>query len=304
MTVALGCTSMTPFSYPGNPRRDEMISVLRGALDGGVTTFDTSEIQGPYTGEEMLGDAIGDAGAVVTKFGWEIADGTPTGRLNSHPDVIRASARGSLTRLRRERLDVFMQHRVDPTVPIEDVAGAVKELIDDGLVARFGLCEASPETIRRANAVCPVSVIQNEFSLWSRESASLFPLCEELDMTFMAYSPLGKGMLTGRATANDDSSSPRLHSENFSANMQLVDAVKSYASSIDRTPAQLALGWILAQRPFIMPVAGSTNLTRILDNTRTTALSTSEVARVDDIVAAHPVHGNRYTDKHLSFVER
>lgn len=302
--VALGCTSMTPHSYPDSPRREEMVRTLRTVFDAGVNFFDTSEIQGPHTGEQMLGDALGNRGVVCTKFGWEIADGTPTGNLNSRPAVIRASAEGSLRRLQRERLDVLMQHRVDPNVPIEDVAGTVGELVAEGKVAYLGLCEASPDTIRRAHAVHPVSVLQYEYSIWSREpEKELLDLCDELGIAFMAYSPLGKGMLAGTAQANDDASSPRLHSANFATNQSFAQQLADFAATLDRTPAQLALGWLLAQRDVVFPVAGSTNPGRIIANAETTALRPDEVDHVNQLFDAATIAGERYTDKHLSFVE-
>lgn len=302
--VVLGCTSTTPHSYPDSPRRAEMVDVLRGALEAGVDTFDTSEIQGPFTGEELLGEALGGRGTVVTKFGWEIEDGTPTGRLNSRPEVIRASAEGSLRRLGRDQLDVYLQHRVDPQVPIEEVAGTVGELIQEGKVARFGLCEAAPDTIRRAHAECPLSVIQHEYSLWTRgPETTVLSVARELGLDFMAYSPLGKGFLAGSAQPNDDSSSPRLHTENFAANQQLAKALFALAEEWGMTPAQLALGWLLAQGTDIYPVAGSTNLARIRANAAAQPLDPAQVEAVDTAVAAHPVAGARYTDKHLSFMD-
>lgn len=303
--IALGCTSMTPHSYPDSPRRPEMVNVLRGAFDAGVELFDTSEIQGPFTGEQMLGDALGNHGTIATKFGWEIDGTTPTGRLNSRPEVIRASAHGSLQRLQREHLDYYLQHRVDPDVPIEDVAGSVAELIEAGDVAAFGLCEASPETIRRAHAVCPVSVVQSEYSLWTRDpEEEVLDVCREIGAKFMAYSPLGKGFFAGSATPNADSSSPRLHPENFQANQALSDALGQLADELGRTRANLALGWVLAQGEDIIPVAGSTNLERIKENNAATPLSAEECTRVDEVLAEHPVQGQRYTDKHLSFIEQ
>ena len=303
--VGLGCTSMTPHSYPDSPRRAEMIEVLRGAVDAGIDFFDTSEIQGPYTGEQLLGDALPTSDVtILTKFGWDIdASGTPTGKVNSRPEVIRRSAEGSLRRLGRDHLDVYMQHRVDPEVPIEEVAGAVGELIDAGKVTHFGLSEASPELIRRAHAECPVTVIEHEHSLWSREpEEELLPLTRELGIGFAAYSPLGKGFLAGSAEPNDDSSSPRLHAENFAANKALGDAVKEFAAAREMTPAQLALGWILARSENIVPIPGSTNLERIRSNAEARPLDEETVAELDRVIAQHRVHGNRYTDKHLSYI--
>ncbi len=303
--VALGCTSMTPFSSPNHPRYEEMVRTLREVYEAGVSFFDTSEIQGPFTGEEMLGKALGNRGVVCTKFGWEIDGTTPNGKLNSKPETIRASAHGSLQRLQRDRIEVYMQHRVDPEVPIEDVAGTVGELISTGEVGALGLCEASPETIRRAHAVCPVSVVQYEYSIWTREpEEQLLDLCAELDISFMAYSPLGKGFLAGTAQPNDDASSPRLHRENYARNREFGAALAKLAADMGRTPASLALGWLLAQRDFIFPVAGSTNAERIVANTETTALTAEEVERVENLYRGFNIAGNRYTDKHLSYVER
>lgn len=305
--VGLGCTSMTPHSYPDSPRRDEMIRVLRGALDAGVDLFDTSEVQGPYTGEQLLGDALGtEPATILTKFGWEIDEsGTPTGRVNSRPEVIRSSADGSLRRLGRDHVDIYMQHRVDPEVPIEDVAGTVGELIEEGKVAHFGLSEASPELIRRASTECPVSVIEHEYSLWTREPEDeLLPLARELGIGFVAYSPLGKGFLAGSAQPNDDSSSPRLHSENFAANQKLADAIAQFAAQREMTPAQLALGWVLSRGENIVPIPGSTNLERIRSNAATVSLDADTTAALDDVLSRYEVRGSRYTDRHLSYIPR
>ena len=303
--VGLGCTSMTPHSYPDSPRRAEMIEVLRGAVDAGIDFFDTSEIQGPYTGEQLLGDALPTSDVtILTKFGWDIdASGTPTGEVNSRPEVIHRSADGSLGRLGRDHLDIYMQHRIDPDVPVEEVAGAVGELIDAGKVTHFGLSEASPELIRRAHAECPVTVIEHEYSLWSRDPEDeLLPLTRELGSGLIAYSPLGKGFLAGSAQPNDDSSSPRLHADNFAANQALGDAVKEFAAARDMTPAQLALGWILSRADNIVPIPGSTSLERIRSNAAARPLDADTAAALDDVVAQHRIHGNRYTDKHLSYI--
>lgn len=302
--VALGCTSMTPFSSPDHPRYEEMVRTLREVYDAGVCFFDTSEIQGPFTGEEMIGKALGNRGVVCTKFGWEIDGTTPNGKLNSKPETIRASAHGSLQRLQRDRIEVYMQHRVDPEVPIEDVAGTVGELISAGEVGALGLCEASPETIRRAHAVCPVSVVQYEYSIWSREpEEQLLDLCAELDISFMAYSPLGKGFLAGTAQPNDDASSPRLHRENFVRNAEFGEALSALASKFGRTPASLALGWLLARRDFIFPVAGSTHPQRVVANAQSKALSAHECSSVDELFEQFEIHGRRYTEQHLSYIE-
>ncbi|QQE52555.1 oxidoreductase [Corynebacterium striatum] len=299
--IALGCTSMTPHSYPDSPRRAEMVDVLRGAVEAGVELFDTSEIQGPFTGEEMLGDALGNRARVLTKFGWEIEGGKPTGALNSRPEVIRASAHGSLRRLKRERLDVYMQHRVDQDVPIEEVAGTVKELIDAGDVAAFGLCEASPETIRRAHKVCPVKYLEYEYSIFSRDvEEEIIPLARELGAEFMAYSPLAKGLLAGRSEPDDDSSSPRLHSANFAANKQLAQEVA--AAVPGRNDSEIALGWLLAKD--VVPIAGSTNLARIKENLAVTALSAQECEAIDEVLSRKPVQGARLTQLHEGFVDK
>ena len=339
--IGLGCTGMTPHSYPDSPRREEMIQVLRTAAELGVEFFDTSEIQGPYTGEELLGDAFaraqsqpagqeGPAGAssaapgnsscnspdraptIATKFGWNIDNGQPTGELNSRPENIRRVAQESARRLGVERLDLFMQHRVDPEVPIEEVAGTVGELVDEGLVAHFGLCEASATTIARAHREFPVAAVESEYSLWSRGvEESVLPTCAQLGIGFIAYSPLSKGMLTGQLTEpNADSNSPRLHPENFAQNQRNAARVAEIAQRYDATAAQIALAWLLdrgAQHPGGMLVLpGSINPARIKENVAAASLmlADDDRAALDNLVLTHPVAGERYVDKHLRFIDR
>lgn len=324
--IGLGCTGMTPHSYSDSPRRQEMIQVLRTASELGVEFFDTSEIQGPYTGEELLGDAFArahtapavSAGSsvqpptIATKFGWNIDNGQPTGELNSRPETIRRVAQESARRLGVERLDLFMQHRVDPEVPIEEVAGTVGELVDEGLVAHFGLCEASATTIARAHREFPVAAVESEYSLWSRGvEESVLPTCAELGIGFIAYSPLAKGMLTAQLTEpNADSNSPRLHPDNFAQNQRNAARVAEIAKHYDATAAQIALAWLLdrgAQHPGGMLVLpGSINPARIQENVAAAnvTLADDDRAALDNLLDTHPLAGERYVDKHLRFIDR
>ena len=243
-----------------------MIAVLRGAVERGVTFFDTAEIYGPYVNEELVGEALEplrDQVVLATKFGWDIRDGRGTG-LNSRPEQIRRVADESLQRLRTDRIDLFYQHRVDPAVPIEDVAGTVGALVAEGKVAHFGLSEAGAGTIRRAHAVHPVTALQSEYSLWTRDiEAEILPLLDDLDIGLVPFSPLGKGFLTGTvsadttfATGDIRTTIPRFSEENRAANQALIDLVGDVAAAHGATPAQIALGWLLAQRPSIVPSRG------------------------------------------------
>lgn len=328
--IGLGCTGMTPHSYPDSPRRAEMIEVLRTAAELGVDFFDTSEIQGPYTGEKLLGDAFAETDAqpisetnaqpiaraagptIATKFGWNIDNGQPTGKLNSRPETIRRVAKESAHRLGVERLDLFMQHRVDPEVPIEEVAGTVGELVDEGLVAHFGLCEASAATIARAHREFPVTAVESEYSLWSRGvEESVLPTCAELGIGFIAYSPLAKGMLSGQVSEpNAESNSPRLHPQNFAQNQRNAERIAEIARRYDATAAQLALAWLLdrgAQHPAGMVVLpGSINPARIRENLAAANLQLADEDRqvLDNLLETHPVAGQRYVDKHLRFIDK
>lgn len=314
--IGLGCMGMSQ-SYGPNPgSRDEMIEVLRSALDLGVTFFDTAEVYGPYVNEELVGEALApirDQVVIATKFGWRIDGGKSIG-LNSRPEQIRRVAEESLARLRTDVLDLFYQHRVDPDVPIEDVAGTVGELIAEGKVRHFGLSEASAATIRRAHAVHPVTALQSEYSLWTRDPESeVLPVLGELGIGFVPFSPLGKGFLTGtvdRSTAFAEGdirgTIPRFSEENRSANEVLVDHVAALAAAKDASPGQIALAWLLARQPWIVPIPGTRRTARIAENAGSSAvgLSADEVADLDQLADRVGVHGDRYNPQQMSFVDR
>ncbi|MGK3949479.1 aldo/keto reductase [Microbacterium sp. K2] len=315
-SVGLGCMGMSQ-SYGPNPgTRDEMIGVLRSALDLGVTVFDTAEVYGPYVNEELVGEAlepIRDQVVIATKFGWRIEDGKSVG-LDSRPEQIRRVAEQSLRRLRTDVIDLFYQHRVDPDVPIDDVAGTVAELIAEGKVRHFGLSEASASTIRRAHAVQPVTALQSEYSLWTRDpEAEILPTLGELGIGFVPFSPLGKGFLTGtvdRTTSFADGdirgTIPRFSEENRAANEALVGHVASLAESKDASPGQIALAWLLAREPWIVPIPGTRRTSRIAENAGATAvaLSADEMADLDRLADRVGVQGDRYNPQQMSFVDR
>jgi aryl-alcohol dehydrogenase-like predicted oxidoreductase len=314
--VGLGCMGISQ-SYGSNPgNREDMIAMIRSAYDLGVTFFDTAEVYGPYVNEELVGEAlepIRHQVQVATKFGWRIEDGKSVG-LDSRPEQIRRVADASLKRLRTDVIDLFYQHRVDPGVPIEDVAGTVGELIAEGKVRHFGLSEASAGTIRRAHGVQPVTAVQSEYSLWTRDpEAEVLPTLTELGIGFVPFSPLGKGFLTG--TVNTDTAFsagdvratiPRFSQENRSANAALVENVAGLARNKGATPAQIALAWLLAQQPWIVPIPGTRSTSRIEENTGATsvALSADEVADLDALAQRIGVQGARYNDQHLGYVNR
>ena len=314
--IGLGCMGMSQ-SYGPNPgTRDDMIAVLRSAVDLGVTFFDTAEVYGPYDNEELLGDAlqpIRDRVVIATKFGWDIRDGQSVG-LNSRPEQIRAVADASLKRLRTDVIDLFYQHRVDPDVPIEDVAGTVGDLVREGKVRHFGLSEASAATIRRAHAAYPVTAVQSEYSLWTRDpEAEVLPTLAELGIGFVPFSPLGKGFLTGTvdtSTAFTDNDIrrrvPRFAAENLSANQALVDQVKALATAKGATPGQIALAWLLAQQPWIVPIPGTRRTERIEENAGATAvaLSADDVSYLDGLAQRIGVRGDRYNEVHMGYVNR
>ena len=314
--VGLGCMGMSQ-SYGPNPGdRDEMIAVLRLAVQQGVMFFDTAEVYGPYVNEELVGEALQplrDDVVIATKFGWEIADGASVG-LNSRPEQIRRVADASLRRLRTDVIDLFYQHRVDPDVPIEDVAGTVRELIEAGKVRHFGLSEASAATIRRAHAVQPVTAVQSEYSLWTRDpEAEVLPALAELGIGFVPFSPLGKGFLTGTvgadtAFAEGDvrSSIPRFSEANRAANQALVDHVAQLAADKGATSGQVALAWLLAQQPWIVPIPGTRRSARVRENAAATEvpLSADEIADLDSLAGRIGVHGARYNEFHSSLVGR
>ncbi|AZS38648.1 General stress protein 69 [Microbacterium lemovicicum] len=313
--VGLGCMGMSQ-SYGPNPGdRDDMIAVLRSAVDEGVTFFDTAEVYGPYVNEELVGEALApvrDEVVVATKFGWRIEGGRSVG-LDSRPEQIRRVAEASLTRLRTDVIDLFYQHRVDPDVPIEDVAGTVADLVREGKVRHFGLSEASAATIRRAHAVFPVTALQSEYSLWTRDpEREILPALAELGIGFVPFSPLGKGFLTGTvdtttgfADGDIRSSIPRFSEENRAANQALVDHVRQLAEGKDASPGQVALAWLLAQHPWIVPIPGTRRTSRIRENAGATAvaLSADELADLDGLAQRVGVAGARYNEVHMGFVD-
>ncbi|MEU2199304.1 aldo/keto reductase [Isoptericola sp. NPDC019482] len=314
--IGLGAMGMSQ-SYGPNPgSRDDMIGVLRGAVDRGITFVDTAEVYGPYVNEELVGEALApvrDDVVIATKFGWDIRDGRSIG-LDSRPEQIRRVADASLRRLRTDRIDLFYQHRVDPDVPIEDVAGTVGELVAEGKVRHLGLSEASAATIRRAHAVHPVTAVQSEYSLWTRDpEAEVLPALAELGIGFVPFSPLGKGFLTGTVDPGTSFSEgdirrtiPRFTAENRAANLALVEHVRALADAKGATPGQVALAWLLAQQPWVVPIPGTRRLERVEENAAATAvaLSADERAGLDALAARVGVRGNRYNDAGMSMVGR
>jgi aryl-alcohol dehydrogenase-like predicted oxidoreductase len=304
----LGCMGMS-FAYGPVPDKQGMISLIRTAVERGVTFFDTAEVYGPFTNEELVGEAlepVRDQVVIATKFGFDFdASGAQTG-TNSRPEHIKKAAERSLKRLRINTIDLYYQHRVDPNVPIEDVAGAVKELIQQGKVKHFGLSEAGVGTIRRAHAVQPVAAVQSEYSLWWRKpEQEVIPTLQELGIGFVPFSPLGKGFLTG--TIDDKTTFeksdfrnivPRFTPENRKANQGLVDLLGRLAQLKNATPAQLALAWLLAQRPWIVPIPGTTKEHRLLENIGADAvqLTSAELRQIDSALAAIDVQGARYPE--------
>ena len=316
--IGLGCMGMS-FSYGPAMERKEGISLIRAAVERGVTFFDTAEVYGPFTNEELVGEALAPLrGQVViaTKFGWapNPADGGKWNALDSRPEHIREAAEGSLKRLKTDVIDLYYQHRVDPNVPIEDVAGAVKELIQQGKVKHFGLSEAGVRTIRRANAVQPVTALQSEYSLWWREpEQEILPALEELGIGFVPFSPLGKGFLTGKINEETKFDKtdfrnvvPRFTPENRRANQALVDLVSQIAERKKVTPAQIALAWILAQKPWMVPIPGTTKLNRLEENIGAAAieLTSEDLRQIDSATAKIPVQGARYPENLQKLVNR
>jgi aryl-alcohol dehydrogenase-like predicted oxidoreductase len=314
--IGLGAMGMSQ-SYGPNPGdRGEMIAVLRSAVEHRVTFYDTAEVYGPYVNEELVGEAlqpIRDQVVIATKFGWRIENGRSVG-LDSRPEQIRRAAEASLKRLRTDVIDLFYQHRVDPGVPIEDVAGTVGELVAEGKVKHFGLSEASAATIRAAHAVHPVTAVQSEYSLWTRDpEAEVLPTLAELGIGFVPFSPLGKGFLTGTvdtstrfADGDVRNRVPRFEAENLAANQALVDHVKGLAEAKGVTPGQIALAWLLAQRPWIAPIPGTRRTARIQENAEATqvGLSADERADLDALAQRVGVHGDRYNAEHMGYVNR
>ena len=308
--LGLGCMGMS-WSYSPIPDRNDMVALLRAAVERGVTFFDTAEVYGPYANEELLGEALApfrNEVVIATKFGWApAAEGeTRWSRLDSRPDHVKRVVEGSLSRLRVDAIDLYYQHRVDPDVPIEDVAGAVKDLIQQGKVKHFGLSEAAASTIRRAHAVQPVTAVQSEYSLWHREpEAEVLPALEELGIGFVPFSPLGKGFLTGAIDQNTSfapsdfrSTVPRFDPENRQANQALVDLLQTIASRKHATPGQIALAWLLAQKPWIVPIPGTTKRHRLEENIRAVdvELTQGDIADIETAAAQIAIRGARYPE--------
>jgi aryl-alcohol dehydrogenase-like predicted oxidoreductase len=310
--LGLGCMGMS-FSYGPPKDKKEMTALLAAAVDRGITFFDTAEVYGPFTNEELVGEALApfrDRVAIATKFGFDLGGGDNrpgAAGLNSRPDHIREAVEGSLKRLKVEVIDLLYQHRVDSNVPIEDVAGAVQELIQQGKVKHFGLSEAGVQTIRRAHAVQPVTALQNEYSLWWRKpEAEVIPALEELGIGLVPYSPLGKGFLTGKIDENTTFDStdfrnkvPRFAPEARKANQAVVDLLGTIAKQKEATPAQIALAWLLAQKPWIVPIPGTTKLSRLDENIGSVAikLTADELREIDSAASKITVEGARYPEK-------
>ncbi len=313
--IGLGCMGMS-FGYGPAVDKQHGISLIRAAVERGVTFFDTAEVYGPFANEELVGEAFTpfrDQVVIATKFGFKIEDGKQAG-LNSRPEHIKEVADASLRRLNTDRIDLFYQHRVDPQVPIEDVAGAVKDLIQAGKVKHFGLSEAGAATIRRAHKVQPVAALQSEYSMWWREpEQEIIPTLEELGIGFVPFSPLGKGFLTGaisKDTQFDKSDFrnivPRFSPENRDANQAVVDLIGTFARQKNATPAQIALAWILAQKPWMVPIPGTTKLHRLEENLGAVdvTLTAEDLRQLDDATAKIDIQGARYPENLQRLVGR
>jgi aryl-alcohol dehydrogenase-like predicted oxidoreductase len=313
--LGLGCMGLS-FGYGPPVDRRQGITLIRAAVDRGVTFFDTAEVYGPFTNEELVGEALApvrDRVVIATKFGWKIEGGKQAG-LDSRPGHIKEVADASLKRLRTDRIDLFYQHRVDPNVPIEDVAGAVKDLIREGKVRHFGLSEAGVKTIRRAHAVQPVAALQSEYSLWWREpEAEVLPTLDELGIGFVPFSPLGKGFLTGKIDAGTtfDASDfrntvPRFSPENRTANQALVDLLGRIARGKKATPAQIALAWLLAKKPWIVPIPGTTKVHRLEENLGAVSieLTPDDLREIETAASKIPVQGARYSEAAQRTIDR
>jgi aryl-alcohol dehydrogenase-like predicted oxidoreductase len=310
--IGFGCMGMS-FSYGPPKDKHEMTALLRAAVERGVTFFDTAEVYGPYLNEELVGEALAPFRkqvVIATKFGFDLSGGDNrpgVAGLNSRPEHIKQAVEGSLKRLKIETIDLLYQHRVDPNVPIEDVAGAVKDLIQSGKVKHFGLSEAGAKTIRRAHAVQPITALQSEYSLWTRTpEKEVIPTVEELGIGFVPYSPLGKGFLTGaiKENATFDSSDfrsmlPRFSPEALKANQALIDLLNTIAKRKKATPAQIALAWLLAQKPWMAPIPGTTKLTRLEENLGAAAveLSPDDLRDIDTAASKIKVEGARYPER-------
>ena len=313
--LGFGCMGIS-FGYGPASNREDGLAIIRAAFEGGVTFFDTAEAYGPFTNEELVGEALGavrDHVVIATKFGFKFENGKQAG-LDSRPSHVREVADASLTRLKTDRIDLFYQHRVDPNVPIEDVAGAVKDLIREGKVKHFGLSEAGVQTIRRAHAVQPVVALQSEYSLWWREpEQAILPTLEELGIGFVPFSPLGKGFLTGKI---DDKSTfdptdfrnvvPRFTEENRKANLAFIEWLKTFAGRKQAMPAQIALAWLLAQKPWIVPIPGTTKRNRLQENLGAAQiqLTADDLREIDRAASEIEVHGARYPEHLQKMVGR
>jgi len=307
--IGLGCMGMSQ-SYGPSPERPEMIAFIRAAVERGVTFFDTAQVYGPFVNEELVGEALApvrERVVIATKFGFNFGPDKEQRGLDSRPDSIKRTAEDSLRRLRTNVIDLYYQHRVDPDVPIEDVAGAVKDLIQQGKVRHFGLSEAAAGTIRRAHAVQPVTAVQSEYSLWwRRPEESVLPALEELGIGFVPYSPLGKGFLTGKIDANAAFASndirntiPRFAPEARKANQALVDLLGAIAARLKATPAQIALAWLLAQKPWIVPIPGTRKLERLDENigAADVKLTGADLGQIETALAGINVQGARYPER-------
>jgi aryl-alcohol dehydrogenase-like predicted oxidoreductase len=317
--IGLGCMGMS-FSYGPPKDKKEMTELLHAAVDRGITFFDTAEVYGPFTNEELVGEALApyrDKVVIATKFGFDLSgsDKRPgAAGLNSRPEHIKEAVEGSLKRLKTDVIDLYYQHRVDPDTPIEDVAGAVKDLIAAGKVKHFGLSEAGAQTIRRAHAVQPVTALQSEYSLWFRDhEKEIIPTIEELGIGLVAYSPLGKGFLTGKIDESTTlestdfrSTLPRFTPEARKANKALVDLIGAIAEQKKATPAQIALAWVLAQKPWIVPIPGTTKLHRLDENIGALAveLTPDDLREIDAAAAKITIQGERYPEKLMKTVGR
>ncbi len=305
--IGLGCMGMT-FSYTPFPEKKDMIVLMGKAVEQGITFFDTAEVYGPYNNEELVGEALApfrNKVVIATKFGFDIKDGKMVG-VNSHPDNIKKAVEGSLKRLRTDVIDLLYQHRVDPKIPIEDVAATVKDLIKEGKVKYFGLSEAGASTIRRAHAVQPVAALQSEYSLWTRQhEVEIIPTIEELGIGLVAFSPLGKGFLAGKIDENTEFGDgdirkvlPRFTEEARIANKILLDLLGQFAAKRNATPAQIALAWVLAQKPWIVPIPGTTKLHRLTENNGAASiqLTKAELQEIEYASSNIKIMGTRYTE--------
>ncbi|MGH2933798.1 MAG: aldo/keto reductase [Gaiellaceae bacterium] len=311
--IGLGCMGMS-FSFPPFPDRQEMVTLIRAAVERGVTFFDTAQVYGPLTNEELVGEAlepIRDQVVIATKFGFDLSTGRPRG-ADSRPETIKRTVDESLQRLRTDRIDLLYQHRVDPNVPMEDVAGAVRELIEAGKVEHFGLSEAGVQSIRRAHAVQPVTALQSEYSLWWREpEEAIIPTLEELGIGFVPFSPLGKGFLTGKIDESTEfadgdfrNTVPRFEAEARKANRAFVELLTTIAERKNATPAQIALAWLLGRKPWIVPIPGTTKLHRLDENIAATGveLTTDDLGEIEN--AQVEAHGARYSEANQRMIDR